>query len=112
VRFTEPAGLGTASTVDLSAGGCSVIVPLRIEPGEDVSLELELPRGSGKLLLSGWVTWGAPAKNGAWRIGIAFAGVTQRERDLLAAVVLEAAVPATFRKGPWDDRQPDTTSTD
>jgi hypothetical protein len=94
VRFSVPGDVGTAETLDLSSGGCSLQVGRELERGSEVEIVVTLPQQLGTLMLSGWVSWCAPARApGQWRSGLTFAAPTQRERDLLAATVLGATLP-------------------
>ena len=94
VRFTMPADAGDGQTRDLSSGGCSLLVAREFEVGSEVEIAITLPHQLGTLTLSGWVSWCTPMRIGnRWRVGLTFAALTQRERDLLAASVLGATLP-------------------
>jgi Tfp pilus assembly protein PilZ len=94
VRFSVPSDVGSAETLDLSAGGCALQVGRELERGSEVEIVVTLPQQLGSLTLAGWISWCAPARQpGQWRLGVTFAAPTQRERDLLAATVLGATLP-------------------
>jgi hypothetical protein len=94
VRFLLPEHLGTAHTLDVSCAGCALEVDRELHRGAEVELALRLPNQLGSLDVSGWVCWVAPARRpSSWRVGISFAGLTARERDLLASCVLAEVAP-------------------
>jgi hypothetical protein len=91
--FLAPNGV-EARTLDLSPGGCAVEVSRDIRPGSDVALTIGLPAELGPIHLDGWVCWTlAGTQPGRYRIGICFAGLTARERDLLTSCVLGELAP-------------------
>src|SRR5512143_4118563 len=68
VHFTVPAEAGTAETLDLGSGGCSLQLWRELERGGEVEITITLPQQLGTLTLAGWVSWCAPARNpGQWR---------------------------------------------
>ncbi|HEY3354339.1 MAG TPA: PilZ domain-containing protein [Polyangia bacterium] len=94
VHFVTPPVPGEAQTLDLSCGGCALETGTELARGTEVELTLGLPDQLGTLHLDGWVCWSTPARRpGRWRAGITFAGLTARERDLLASCVLADVAP-------------------
>ena len=91
VELTTGQGHFAAITLDISEGGFSTILPDAPEVGSRVQFRLKLGRGRDPVGGIGRVANAVP-QNGSVRVGLRFEEVSQREREQLGYLIVDAVL--------------------